>query len=61
MLVGDMISLGECRKLLADAGHDLSDDDLDRLSQQAYDLADIVLSCYLTRRAGPGASGRLSP
>ena len=45
-----MISLDECRKILGDTGRDLSDNDLDRLRQQLYGLADIAVTCYLTRR-----------
>jgi len=45
-----MISLDECRKILGDAGRDLSDNDLDRLRQQLYGLADIAVTCYLIKR-----------
>jgi hypothetical protein len=46
-----MISLEECRKLLGDAGRGLSDAELDHLRQRIYGLADIAVSCFLTRRA----------
>lgn len=45
-----MISLEECRKILGDAARGLSDAELDHLRQQLYGLADIAISCYLTRR-----------
>jgi hypothetical protein len=45
-----MISLAECRKLLGEAGRGLSDAEIDRLRQQLYGLADIAVSCYLTKR-----------
>ena len=45
-----MISLEECRKLLGDAAHGLSDAELEHLRQQAYGLADIALRTALARR-----------
>ena len=45
-----MISLDECRKILGDAGRELSNAELDRLRQQLYGLADIAVTCYLTKR-----------
>lgn len=45
-----MLSLEECRKILGDKARGLSDADLELLRQQAYGLADIVLSIYLDRR-----------
>lgn len=45
-----MISLAECRKILGDAGRGLSDAEIDLLRQQLYGLADIAVSCYVTKR-----------
>lgn len=45
-----MISFEECRKLLGDAAHGLSDDELDHLRQRMYALADIALACALARK-----------
>ena len=45
-----MISLEECRKILGDQARRLSDAELDHLRQQLYGLADIALTCALTRR-----------
>jgi hypothetical protein len=44
-----MISLEECRKLLGDAAHGLSDAELEHLRQQTYGLADIALRTALAR------------
>ena len=52
-----MISLDECRKILGDAARGLSDAELDHLRQQLYGLADIAVTCYLTR----GPEGRFPP
>jgi hypothetical protein len=46
-----MISLAECRKILGEAGRGLSDAELDHLRQQLYGLADIAVTCYLTKRS----------
>ncbi|MEA2562131.1 MAG: hypothetical protein QOH06_3635 [Acidobacteriota bacterium] len=45
-----MLSLEECRKILGDEARGLSDADLELLRQQLYGLADIAISCFLTRR-----------
>ena len=45
-----MISLDECRKILGDTCRGLSDAELDHLRQQLYGLADIAVTCYLTKR-----------
>jgi len=45
-----MISLKECRKILGEAGRDLSDAELDTLRQFLYGLADITVSCFLAER-----------
>lgn len=44
-----MISLAECRKILGDAGRDLTDAELERLRQELYGLADIAVTCFLTK------------
>lgn len=46
----DMISLAECRRILGDAGRELSDAELDRLRHQLYGLADIAVTCFLNKR-----------
>jgi len=51
-----MISLAECRKILGDAGRDLTDAQLERLRQDLYGLADIAVTCFLSqtsRKAAP--------
>jgi hypothetical protein len=48
-LIYDMISLAECRKILGEAGRELSDAELDRLRRELYGLADIVVTCFLTK------------
>jgi len=45
-----MLSLEECRKILGDQARGLSDAELDHLRQQLYGVADIAISCFLTRR-----------
>ena len=45
-----MISLAECRKILGEAGRDLSDAQLERLRQELYGLADITVTSFLTKR-----------
>ena len=44
-----MISLAECRKILGEAGRDLTDAELERLRQELYGLADIAVSCFLAK------------
>ncbi|HBL30985.1 MAG TPA: hypothetical protein DD490_29480 [Acidobacteria bacterium] len=44
-----MISLVECRKLLGDAGRELTDAQLERLRQDLYGLADIAVTCFLSQ------------
>lgn len=44
-----MISLAECRKILGEAGRDLTDAQLERLRQELYGLADITLTCFLAK------------
>lgn len=44
-----MISLSECRKILGEAGRGLSDAELDRLRKELYGLADITVTCFLTK------------
>jgi hypothetical protein len=56
-----MISLAECRKILGDAGRGLSDAEVDRLRQQLYGLADIAVSCYLTKRTKPTTPSAKEP
>ena len=46
-----MISLAECRKILGEAGRDLSDAQLERLRRELYGLADITVTCFLARRS----------
>jgi hypothetical protein len=45
-----MISLVECRRILGEAGRDLSDAELERLRQALYGLADIAVSHFLDTR-----------
>ena len=45
-----MISLAECRKILGEAGRDLSDAQLERLRRELYGLADITVTCFLKER-----------
>jgi hypothetical protein len=45
-----MISLAECRKILGEAGRDLSDAQLERLRQELYGLADITVTCFLNKK-----------
>ena len=44
-----MISLAECRKILGEAGRDLTDAQLDRLRRELYGLADITVTCFLAK------------
>jgi hypothetical protein len=46
-----MISLAECRKILGEAGRDLSDAQLERLRRELYGLADITVTCFLVGRS----------
>ena len=46
-----MISLAECRKILGEAGRDLSDAQLERLRRELYGLADITVTCFLEGRS----------
>ena len=45
-----MISLAECRKILGEAGRDLTDAQLERLRRELYGLADITVTCFLKER-----------
>ncbi len=45
-----MISLTECRKILGEAGRDLSDAELEHLRQFLYGLADISVKHFLAKR-----------
>ena len=45
-----MISLDECREILGETAHGLSDDELAFLRQQLYGLADIAITIYLTKK-----------
>jgi hypothetical protein len=45
-----MISLAECCKILGEAARELSDAELDRLRQELYGLAEITVTCFLTKR-----------
>jgi hypothetical protein len=42
-----MISLSDCRKILGDAGRQLSDAELESLRQTLYGLADIAVETFL--------------
>ena len=44
-----MISLAECRKILGEAGRDLTDAQLERLRRELYGLADITVTCFLAK------------
>ena len=44
-----MISLAECRKILGEAGRDLTDTEVERLRQELYGLADITVTCFLSK------------
>ena len=46
-----MISLAECRKILGEAGRDLSDAQLERLRRELYGLAYITVTCFLAGRS----------
>ena len=46
-----MISLAECRKILGEAGRDLTDAQLERLRRELYGLADITVTCFLAGRS----------
>ena len=49
-----MISLAECRKILGEAGRDLTDAQLDRLRRELYGLADITVTCFLAQGGRKG-------
>jgi hypothetical protein len=51
-----MISLVECRKILGEAGRDLTDAQLERLRRELYGLADITVTCFLAKG---GRKGRI--
>jgi hypothetical protein len=44
-----MISLAECRKILGEAGRDMTDAQLERLRRELYGLADITVTCFLAK------------
>jgi hypothetical protein len=44
-----MISLAECRKILGEAGRDLTDAHLERLRRELYGLADITVTSFLEK------------
>jgi hypothetical protein len=46
-----MISLAECRKILGDAGRDMTDAQLEHLRRELYGLADITVTCFLAGRS----------
>ena len=45
-----MISLSECRRILGEAGREMSDAELERLRQELYGLADITVTCFLNQK-----------
>jgi hypothetical protein len=55
-----MISLDECRKLLGPTC-ELSDEELERLRDDLYALADIVVTAFLERREADAMQRATSP
>jgi hypothetical protein len=49
-----VLSLDSCRRLLAHDGRDLSDADVERLRDQMYMLAGVVVPFYEAHRDQPG-------
>ena len=49
-----MISLAECRKILGEAGRDMTDAQLERLRRELYGLADITVTCFLAQGGRKG-------
>ena len=45
-----MISIEECRKHLGDKGNQMSDEEVEKIRDSLYGLAELALECYFENK-----------
>lgn len=45
-----MLTIEECRKTLEDGGKDLSDEEVEKIRDELYELGNLALECYFEEK-----------